>query len=101
MEEFATDVSVPWVVMGDFNDITSSLEKFGGSQPSLSRCRRFNDMKHNCGLIDLGSQGPALTWCYSILGLAKVQEQLDRVMANSEWRLLFPELKLLSLICHD
>jgi len=78
-------------MVGVFNDIPSAAEKFGGSAPSLNRCSMFNNMMNACGLMDLGFQGPLFTWSNKRKGLAKVQERLDRVLANSQWRMLFPE----------
>lgn len=48
-------------------------------------------MLDTCGMIDLGFEGPAYTWCNKRGGVARIQERLDRAMANSEWRQQFPE----------
>ncbi|OMO56897.1 reverse transcriptase [Corchorus capsularis] len=91
LENFAATVDRPWVMIGDFNDVTHSNEKIGGVAHSVGRCMSFTGMIANCGLIDLGFTGPSFTWCNKRKGLARVQERLDRVLANDEWRLLFPE----------
>ena len=89
--ETAESVTMPWLVIGDFNDVTNSSEKSGGSLPSLGRCNLFNSMISSCNLIDLEFNGPAFTWLNKRKGLARVQERLDRVLANAEWRLCFPD----------
>lgn len=78
LEEFATEVSLPWIMIGDFHDICSADEKFGGANVEIGRCFRFNSMISNCGLSDLGCQGPAFTWCNPRKGGARIQERLDR-----------------------
>ncbi|OMO51807.1 reverse transcriptase [Corchorus capsularis] len=91
MVDFSESVDVPWVVMGDFNDVANSSEKLCGQAPSIGRCLSFNGMILSCGLIDLGFNGPSFTWYNKRKGLARVQERLDRVLANANWRLLFPD----------
>ncbi|OMP10580.1 Endonuclease/exonuclease/phosphatase [Corchorus olitorius] len=59
---FSTDLSLPWLMFGDFNDISSINEKFVGSVPSLSRCLRFSNMMDVCAMVDLAFEGPAYTW---------------------------------------
>ncbi|OMO49887.1 Endonuclease/exonuclease/phosphatase [Corchorus capsularis] len=92
------EVDIPWVVMGDFNDVLSSSEKFGGVVPSTGRCMSFKGMISSCGLIDLGFSGPRFMWCNKRKGLARVQERLDRVLVSSKWRLLFPDAMIKHLI---
>ncbi|OMO50810.1 reverse transcriptase [Corchorus capsularis] len=89
--EFAGSVDVPWLVMGDFNDVLSSNEKLGGSVPNIGRCLSFSSMILTYGLIDLGFNGSSFTWVNKRKGLARVQERLDRALANSDWRLRFPD----------
>ncbi|CAA0835198.1 Unknown protein [Striga hermonthica] len=79
------------MLMGDFNEVSHSSEKFGGRVVSMNRCVLLNNMMTTCGLSDLGKEGPAFTWCNTRHGLARIPERLDRVLANSSWRLLFPE----------
>lgn len=52
LEGFAENVSLPWVMVGDFNDVLSSSEKFGGLLPSLGRCNAFHSMISSCELGD-------------------------------------------------
>ncbi|OMP00911.1 reverse transcriptase [Corchorus capsularis] len=91
MEEFALVVRLPWMMLGDFNDISNSSEKFGGATTSIDRCLRFNTMVTNCGLLDLGFQGPTYTWTNRRQGRHRIHERLDRALSNVEWRLRFPE----------
>ncbi|XP_058210040.1 uncharacterized protein LOC131322655 [Rhododendron vialii] len=41
--------------------------------------------------MDLGYMGAKYTWTNGRLGLANVQNRLDRALSNEEWRSLFPE----------
>ena len=44
----------PWIVLGDFNEITRASEVKGGAWVS-SRAKAFRDCLNNCGLIDMGA----------------------------------------------
>lgn len=53
----------PWIVLGDFNDITHHSEKFGGKQTPYYKLQGFMDMINCYGLIDLAHQGNGFSWC--------------------------------------
>lgn len=55
-------LNYPWLLLGDFNDIASPTEKFGGGPPNFIKIETFNNFLNNCGLIDLGYVGPSFTW---------------------------------------
>ena len=50
----------------------------------------FNQVLEECRLSDLGFFGPKFTWCNLREGNELVHERLDRGMASSGWRDLFP-----------
>lgn len=67
LQYFAPDVSLPWLMFGDFHDMISSSEKLGGAAVSINRCLRFSNMMDVCGMVDLGFEGPAFTWTGGLL----------------------------------
>lgn len=81
------DINIPWMLIGDSNDISDADEKLGGTRSF--HCSRFANWISSCNLIDLGFSGPRFTW--SNLRLGHVKERLDRALSNADWRLLFPE----------
>ncbi|KAI9074589.1 hypothetical protein K1719_043430 [Acacia pycnantha] len=52
----------PWVLVGDFNDISLSSEKSGGSSSDDCRIKLFHDRLQDCRLSDIGFCGPKFTW---------------------------------------
>ena len=51
---------MPWVVFGDFNEITHSEEKLGWMEQD--QIRSFRECLSTCGFIDLGFVGQKCTW---------------------------------------
>ena len=56
--------SLPWLVIGDFNKITSLLEKEGGSIRPRRQMEQFVNTINMYGLRDVGFIGPKFTWIY-------------------------------------
>ncbi|KAK9995825.1 hypothetical protein SO802_020511 [Lithocarpus litseifolius] len=86
--------SMPWVCIGDFNEILSSVEKGGGVPKPLGPMQDFRNTLLQCDLADLGYQGYKYTWRNGRPGTAFVEERLDRACANPKWREMFPAAKV-------
>jgi hypothetical protein len=83
--------NLPWLLAGDFNEVLSSEEKFGGLPIKLRRSELFHSCLNDCGMIDLGFHGPRFTWSNLRNVGNLIQERLDRGFANASWRDAFPE----------
>jgi hypothetical protein len=81
---------VPWLCMGDFNEVLFQYEKQGGAA-RLQRCMgMFKEALEDCGMEDLGYSGDMFTWCnhhHNVEGY--IRERLDRAVANWEWMEMF------------
>ncbi|KAK2986298.1 hypothetical protein RJ640_021867 [Escallonia rubra] len=96
--DFVDSFSSPWVAAGDFNDYSGQSERRSFTPfNDFQRCQTFNNNLSNCGLMDLGSRGPKLTWDNGRQGFANTKERLDRAVANSDWRIKFPEATVTNL----
>jgi hypothetical protein len=76
---------LPWLVIGDFNEILSNSEKEGGNLRPQRCMQQFRDALTHCNLTDLGFLGDVFTW-----RRGRIRERLDRAVANQGWRDLFP-----------
>ena len=94
MKHLGTTSSLPWLVIGDFNEIMSMSEKEGGSTRPRQQLASFVETINLCGLRDIGFVGPRFTWIYETRDGRQIRERLDRVLANVEWVNLFPRAKL-------
>ncbi|KAF9606619.1 hypothetical protein IFM89_027059 [Coptis chinensis] len=86
--------NLPWLCMGDFNDILYREEKRGGKPVGNQESKHFMEMVNMCGLIDLGFNGPIYTWCNNQQGRNRVLKRINRFLANAQWRVLHPNAKV-------
>lgn len=76
-------ITIPWLVLGDFNAFMSSSDKLGGS-PLLNRSmEEFND-----SIIDIGLLEEKFTW-----EKKHVKERLDWAFGNLMWTMKYPQRK--------
>ena len=84
------NISLPWILLGDFNDMIFEEEKLGGLPVNRTCIVAFRNCLDKYGLIDLGFHGPRFMWTNkSPVWLSTIKEQLDRGLCNAEWTLLF------------
>ena len=82
---------LPWVCMGDFNEIMGDEEKFGGLQKNWKAITDFREIIKECSLEDMGFVGPCFTWSNKREGSGQVMKRLDRGLCSRDWRRLFPQ----------
>lgn len=81
-------INVPWVLLGDWNEILHHSEVSGGSF-YMSRAQRLANMMPSCGFMDLDIVGGFFTWRKNVIHGRHVRKRLDRCMADVDWRLMF------------
>lgn len=86
--------SMPWVMFGDFNEITHSNEKMRWLDRDLKQMEDFRGCLTRCKLYDLGFIGQKFTWCNGREGEQRTKIRLDRMVANEEWMRIFPEARV-------
>jgi hypothetical protein len=86
-----TQSDLPWCVLGDFNEAMWSFEHFSATQRPKPQMLAFRDMLETCELVDLGFFGLPYTYDNKRRGRGNVKVRLDRVVADNQWRNLFPE----------
>lgn len=76
--------SLPWLIGGDFNEISNLSEKEGGRARVQRQMDLFNEMMESCGLRDLGFSGDIFTWRKGSKGSSWIREKLDRFLGNND-----------------
>lgn len=91
--------SLPWCVIGDFNDLMYEHEKRGGRVQPRALLEGFTDVINECGVMDLGFVDNEFTREKSRGSAIWIQERQDRGCANQGWRDLFmsAEIKVLKV----
>ena len=89
--EIAKLHNYPWLMLGDFNEVLSGEEKFGGNPINLNRALEFKECLDNCNFLDLGFAGPKYTWTNKRPVSSLILERIDRCFGNPSWRMLYPE----------
>jgi hypothetical protein len=77
---------LPWLCMGDFNEILFNHEKKGGAPRPQHQMDKFRWAIEDCGLRDLGYRGDKFTWRNTSWDLGRyVKERLDRALGSRTW----------------
>ncbi|KAL6141777.1 hypothetical protein ACLB2K_060064 [Fragaria x ananassa] len=92
VEALSGDSSLPWIVVGDFNEILHEDEKEGGLARNPNQILRFQGALDDAELFDLGFRGAPFT-CKR----GDVRCQLDRAVATPSWLDVFPASRVLHL----
>lgn len=82
---------LPWILMGDFNEVLEESEKLGGNPLSIRRVQEYKESMNYCNLLDLGFSRPKFTWTNKRGIRNLIQERLDRCWVNPSWKLLLLE----------
>ncbi|KAH7691938.1 DNase I-like protein [Dioscorea alata] len=78
LRAFSSKSSLPWLCVGDYNDVLASSEKKGD-------------------LFDLKMDGYEFTWQHGKGTRALVEEKLDRAMASHDWIAMFTNYQVMNL----
>lgn len=94
LETLNAQLDLPWVVFGDFNEITHIDEKCGWTERDANQMESFRNALDNCELRDLGFIGQRFTWCNGRIGDQRTLVRLDCMVANNRWIELFQQDKV-------
>ena len=89
LERISETQDHPWMVIGDFNVISTPDERIGGSPPNLRNMEEFNDSMFRCGLSAMDFDGSQFTWTNGSLW-----QRLDRALTNDRWLASYPVSKV-------
>lgn len=90
------DSNIPWVLGGDFYELTCEAEKSGGVPRQESAMQEIRDVIDECGLSDPGFIGPKFTWSNNQFNGEIIWERLDRFLINVSLQLHCSMFK----VCH-
>ncbi|GMJ03875.1 hypothetical protein HRI_004056700 [Hibiscus trionum] len=94
LRSLGADQSLPWLSIGDYNEILMAEEKKGGMVRSARQMDEFRSAVQDCDLSDLGYTGRWYTWEKGKFAATNVRERLDRGLANPAWWDLYPNFQV-------
>ncbi|KAL8106853.1 hypothetical protein AgCh_023591 [Apium graveolens] len=94
LRHLARDSNLPWVTMGDMNNIVSQLDKRGGTAYPQKLIDGFNAVLEETGLQDMELYGHQFTWERGRNTENWLEIRLDRALVTNGWYGLFPLAKL-------
>lgn len=89
LRDLHSRMNIPWVVIGDFNEILYSHEKEGGARRPDRMMQEFREALVDCQLDDMGFMGDQFT-----SRRRRLRERLNRAVCNDGFRLLYPNATL-------
>ncbi|MCH79947.1 hypothetical protein A2U01_0000709 [Trifolium medium] len=101
MRTLASQASLPWCIVGDFNDLLSHNDKRGSVPHPQWLFNGFRQAVTDCGLNDLPLQGHPFTWSKSLRSNRVVEEKLDRAQVTNDWLSMFLHCFLRNLVSGD
>jgi hypothetical protein len=90
--------TLPWCIIGDFNDLLSQDDKQGRNPHPNWLCEGFRSAVGDCDLTDIHLDEYPFTWIKSRGTPHVIEERLDRALANTNWLLLYPDVRLQNLL---
>ncbi|XP_019158838.1 PREDICTED: uncharacterized protein LOC109155671 [Ipomoea nil] len=96
IKSFAPRSTLPWVMIGDFNDLLFQHEKRGGNPHPNNLLRGFGETIDQCGLTQLPIEGYRFTWEKGKGTPACIEERLDKVLASNDWRDIVPGARVIN-----
>lgn len=85
--------NLPWLVLGDVNEVLCGEDKFGGRLVNINRAFEFKECLDLCNLQDLGFSSPKFTWSNLRQVTELILERIDCYFGNLSWRIAFLRLR--------
>ncbi|XP_057428472.1 uncharacterized protein LOC130721892 [Lotus japonicus] len=85
-----SDVSIPSLCVGDFNDCLSPRDKLGGDPPNLNHIQRAARIRAECCLQEVNFTGYRFTWSNNRESPGTIEERLDYALVNDAWDETWP-----------
>uniref|UniRef100_A0A803PS53 Reverse transcriptase domain-containing protein n=1 Tax=Cannabis sativa TaxID=3483 RepID=A0A803PS53_CANSA len=83
---------LPWMVIGDFNEILYSHNKQGGHLRSANQMDEFRSVLDSCQLNEQQFHGDPFTWIKGRHNVDTIKERLDWCFTNDSWNSHFQPL---------
>ncbi|XP_057250759.1 uncharacterized protein LOC130591452 [Beta vulgaris subsp. vulgaris] len=97
LESLTAQSTLPWLCLGDFNEILLDSEKMGGNDRASWQMENFRNAVNVCGFHDVPFSGYEFTYDNGRELQDNVQCRLDRALVTTSWSNLFLDAHLWNL----
>ncbi|KAF5206108.1 reverse transcriptase, partial [Thalictrum thalictroides] len=84
-----SSINGPWTILGDFNCVLASTERYGCEPVHPHDIEEFVDCVNTLGLVDLQYSGAFFTW-NKTEGNIRKGSKIDRCLVDVNWSTVFP-----------
>ncbi|KAL2939333.1 hypothetical protein RDABS01_000165 [Bienertia sinuspersici] len=98
LQKLGEENSLPWAIMGDFNEVLLECEKKGGNPCDFASIQQFRSVVDQLGMHDLKADGYYYTWSNRRAAEDLIEERLDRVLVNGAFKDAFLHAYVTNLI---
>ncbi|CAK8531456.1 unnamed protein product [Lathyrus sativus] len=74
----------PWFLMGDFNNVTKSMDRIGGNLVTEREYADLRNLMDHAGLFEKDSTGDYFTWTNKH-SVGTIYSKIDHVLGNIDW----------------
>ncbi|XP_075649604.1 uncharacterized protein LOC142620050 [Castanea sativa] len=86
LESIRSSNALPWLCLGDFNEIICCTEKASGSLRPTRQMDQFRTAISRYGFVDLGHTGSPFTWSQNHSTEGRIHIHLDQALATAAWK---------------
>lgn len=90
LTNYCTTITLPIMVIGDLNEISSMEDKLGGIPPILDRFKIIQNFNNTVGTMNIQFTANRVTWRKLKGGPNNIMERPDRVFVSNSWLNYFP-----------
>ncbi|XP_019175848.1 PREDICTED: uncharacterized protein LOC109171174 [Ipomoea nil] len=92
---------LPWLMIGDFDELLFQYEKRGGNPHPNYLLRGFGEVVDYCDLSQLPMSGYQFTWEKGKGTARWIEEKLDKVLATNVWSDIVPGANVANLLMRE
>ncbi|XP_056690230.1 uncharacterized protein [Spinacia oleracea] len=89
LSSFYANTTLPWLLIGDFNELLSPIDKLGGNPIHSHQCKRLPTFLSNHQAVDVPCVQTAYSWKSN--QDSSLLERIDRAIVDSHFYNLFPK----------
>ncbi|XP_019236935.1 PREDICTED: uncharacterized protein LOC109217163 [Nicotiana attenuata] len=82
LRELEEQMTIPWLLMGDFNAIKDMEDRMNGTKVQMNEIKDFREFMMECQMTELVTVGRGFTWTNNY-----VYSRIDRGIVNAKWML--------------